>query len=227
VRTREPVLRGRHRAEQQRSRRRAQGEEVPDSRAGGEQHAAREEGDEQRHGEMGLEENEPDDGPEDDDKGKHAVLEVTQLFPLLGGQHRAPHHDGEFRELGGLQREDAEVHPAPGAIDGRRDEVRERQQRNDEEEHRDAQQWPGPLAPAMVVGAGEDDRQQAAHRCADRLAEREARANLAAGHGHETRRAVHRGETENDQHRRDDREQPSFPGYSASTIRRNVAPRCS
>ncbi len=176
---------------------------------------------------MGLEENQPDDGHENDDKGKHAVLEVAQLFSLLGGQHRAPHDDGEFRELGGLQREDAEVHPAPRAIDCRRDGVGEGQQRDEEEEHRDTEQRPGPIAPAMVVGAREDGRQQTADRCAHRLAQREARADLAAGRGDETRRAVHGREPEHDQHRRDNRQEPPFPGYSASTIRLNVAPRCS
>ena len=224
---REPILCRGHRAEEQRARRDAQGQEVPDLRPRREHHAAGEQRHEQRHREMRLEKDQTGHRHENDDERQHALLELAQLLTLFGGEHGAPHHDRELRELGGLQRQHAEVDPATRAIDRRRDGMREGQQRNNQQQRRDPEQRPRPTSPAMIVGAREHDREQAPDHRADRLPQREAGADLATGGRDETRRPVDRRQAEDDQDRGDDGEQPSFPRHSASTSRRNVAPRSS
>ena len=222
-----PVLRGCDGAEQQRRRGDAQGQKMPDACARGEEYAAAENRHEDRHRQMRLEKDEADHRQEDHDERQQALLEVAHLLALLGGQHGAPHHHGELRQLGWLQREEPEVHPAACAIDRGRDGMRKWQQGNQQQQAGDAEQRPGPVPPAVVVQSREHDRQQAAHRRAHGLPQREAGADLATGHGDEARRAVDRGQPEDDQHRRDDGEQPALPGHSAAMSRRNVAPRSS
>ncbi len=58
----------------------------------------------------------------------------------------------------------------------------------------------------MIVGPCEHDREQTADRRADRLSQREARADLTTGGRDETRRPVYRRQAEDDQHRGDDGE---------------------
>ena len=179
---------------------------MSDARAGGEQHAPGENRDEQRHRQMGLEEDQCDHGNENDDEGQHAALKVAKLIALLRREHGTPDDDRELRQLGWLQRQHTKIHPAAGAVDRRSDRVREWQQRHEQQHTGDAEERPRPAAPAMVIHPRESDREQTANRRPDRLAQREAGADLAAGRRHETGSAVDGREAEDDEHRRDDGE---------------------
>ena len=105
--------------------------------------------------------------------------------------------------------------------------MREREQRDEEQQSRDAEEGPRPLAPPMVIGACEYDREEPADHGADGLSQRDAGADLAARGRDQARGAVDGRESEDDQDRGDDEQQSPFPGHCASTSRRNVAPRSS
>ena len=71
------------------------------------------------------------------------------------------------------------------------------------------------------------DRQETADRRPDGLPQRETRTDLAARRRHKTGGAVDGREAEDDEHRRNDGEEPRLPLFHPATRRRNVAPRSS
>ena len=227
---RHAVLRRGHGTEEQGQRHDADEQEVADAGAGGEHDDPRQHHDQHGHREVGLEEDEPRERGDDHEERQHAQLEGADLLALLGGERRGPYDDRELGKLGGLQGHDAEVYPAPGAVEGRGDGVGERQQGDQQEKGDGREQPPRPALPHMIIEAGHDRREDARHEGGSRLAHGDPCPHSAAAGGHEARGAVHFGESQDDEHGRDDREQAGLPaavGHIASTSLRKVAPRSS
>lgn len=196
---------------------------MADARAGGEQHHQRQQADLDGGREVGLDEEQQRERHHDGEHGQQAAAEAADLRPLLGAQHRRPDDDRELRQLGDLHRH-SQLQPAAGAVDARRDGVREGEDEHQQHPTGDEDDRPGEGADALEVDAGGEQEEEAAGERPDELVEDERAADHPPLLDEDGRGGVDRREAEGDEDRGNDDEEARFPAEEPLALRHQSAP---
>src|SRR5690606_19334070 len=138
--------------------------------------------------------------------------------------------DDVFEDLGGLEFEETEVDPAPGAVDIAGEE------HDDEQCERDGQQRPGEIAEGAVIETGGDKERRRRKSEPDQLALEEEGVVAVAGAGEHGRGGVDDHGADQEQQADDDDQglveftrfvHRDFPAANWATASLNLSPRSS